>query len=158
MAKFVLDYLSIDNDTTMEGDIGTISDVIVEASLPTIEPNQVTVDNGQVINESYTVTVEMRTKNTHFDATGQDSATGSASGNAILGGTNSTVSTNGSIPAKSYIKMVGKSNSFDIDLAGGIYLNGYEDYSNGRIETVLFGTLEVISATDGLTTSAATGS
>lgn len=154
MAKFVLDYLSISNGAELDGDVGTISNVIVETSLPTIEPNQVTVDDGQVINESYTVNVEMRTKESNFDSTNQAGSTGApANGNAILGGAGSTVSVNGTIPSKSYIKMVGKTNSFNIDLAGGIYLNGYEDYSNGRIETVLFGTLEVISATDGLTTS-----
>lgn len=154
MAKFVIDYLSISNGSDLNGDIGTISNVLVEASLPTIEPNQVTVDNGQVINESYTVTVEMRTKESNFDSNpNQAGENGTANGTAILGGVGSPVSVNGSIPAKSYIKMVGKTNSFDIDLAGGIYLNGYEDYSNGRIETVLFGTLEVLSATDGLTTS-----
>lgn len=154
MAKFVIDYLSISNGDNLDGDIGTISNVLVEASLPTIEPNQVTVDNGQVINESYTVNVEMRTKESNFDSTNQAGNTGAAAnGNAILGGTGSTVSLNGTIPSKSYIKMVGKTNSFNIELKGGIYLNGYEDYSNGRIETVLFGTLEVLSATDGLTTS-----
>jgi hypothetical protein len=154
MAKFVLDYLSISNGADLNGDVGTISNVIVETSLPTIEPNQVTVDDGQVINESYTINVEMRTKESNFDANpNQAGQNGTANGTAILGGVGSPVSVNGSIPAKSYIKMVGKTNSFNIDLAGGIYLNGYEDYSNGRIETVLFGTLEVISATDGLTTS-----
>lgn len=154
MAKFVLDYLSISNGAELDGDVGTISNVIVETSLPTIEPNQVTVDDGQVINESYTINVEMRTKENKFDATNQAGNSGASANDAlILGGSGSTVSIDGSIPAKSYIKMVGKTNSFNIDLAGGIYLNGYEDYSNGRIETVLFGTLEVISATDGLTTS-----
>lgn len=154
MAKFVIDYLSISNGSDLNGDIGTISNVLVEASLPTIEPNQVTVDNGQVINESYTVNVEMRTKESNFDSNpNQAGQNGAAAGTAILGGTGSPVSVNGSIPAKSYIKMVGKTNSFNIELKGGIYLNGYEDYSNGRIETVLFGTLEVLSATDGLTTS-----
>jgi hypothetical protein len=34
-----------------------------------------------------------------------------------------------------------------------MFINGYEDYSNGRVETVLTGTLEVIKATDGLTSS-----
>jgi hypothetical protein len=153
MAKFVLDYVSVSNGDNLDGDIGTISNVIVETSLPTIEPNQVTVDDGQVINESYTVNVEMRTKETAFDSSNQTGGSGAADGNAILGGTGSTVSVDGSIPSKSYIKMVGKTNSFNVELKGGIYLNGYEDYSNGRIETVLFGTLEVISATDGLTTS-----
>ena len=154
MAKFVIDYLSISDGDNLDADVGTISNVIVEASLPTIEPNQVTVDNGQVINESYTVNVEMRTKENSFDATNQaGNSSAVANGDPILGHADSPVSVDGTIPNKSYIQMVGKTNSFNIDLTGGIYLNGYEDYSNGRIETVLFGTLEVLSATDGLTTS-----
>jgi hypothetical protein len=81
----------------------------------------------------------MRTKSTNLS--------GSQSG-AIL--SSAHVSTDGTLPTKSYVRFVGASNSFNIS-TGAIYLNGYEDYSNGRIETVLTGTLEVISATDGLT-------
>jgi len=143
MAKFILSKVTLDTSApTASGsspDVGIIQDVIVEASLPTIEPNQVTVDNGQVINESYTVNIEMRTKNTEYTNT-----------NSILD--NTYVSANGTLPTKVYIKFEGTSNSFDID-SGAIYLSGYEDYSNGRIETVLSGTLEVISATSGLTSS-----
>lgn len=143
MAKFILSKVTLDTSApTASGsspDVGIIEDVIVEASLPTIEPNQVTVDNGQVINESYTVNIEMRTKNTEYTNT-----------NSILD--NTYVSANGTLPTKVYIKFEGTSNSFDID-SGAIYLSGYEDYSNGRIETVLSGTLEVISATSGLTSS-----
>lgn len=143
MAKFILSKVTLDTSApTASGsspDVGIIQDVIVEASLPTIEPNQVTVDNGQVINESYTVNIEMRTKNTAYTNT-----------NSILD--NTYVSANGTLPTKVYIKFEGTSNSFDID-SGAIYLSGYEDYSNGRIETVLSGTLEVISATSGLTSS-----
>lgn len=139
MAKFILDKVTLSDGDDYNADQGDITNVIVEASLPTIEPNQVTIENGQLVNESYTVNIEMRTKST--------SLSGSQSG-AIL--SSAHVSTNGTLPTKSYIRFVGASNSFNIS-TGAIYLNGYEDYSNGRIETVLTGTLEVISATDGLT-------
>tara|TARA_S200002703_G_scaffold92077_1_gene79604 strand:+ start:205 stop:627 length:423 start_codon:yes stop_codon:yes gene_type:complete len=139
MAKFILDKVTLSDGNNYDADQGDITNVIVEASLPTIEPNQVTIENGQLVNESYTVNIEMRTKST--------SLSGSQSG-AIL--SSAHVSTDGTLPTKSYIRFVGASNSFNIS-TGAIYLNGYEDYSNGRIETVLTGTLEVISATDGLT-------
>jgi len=139
MAKFILDKVTLSDGNNYDADKGDITNVIVEASLPTIEPNQVTIENGQLVNESYTVNIEMRTKSTNLS--------GSQSG-AILSSTH--VSTDGTLPTKSYVRFVGASNSFNIS-TGAIYLNGYEDYSNGRIETVLTGTLEVISATDGLT-------
>ena len=138
MAKFILDKVTLSDGNNYDADQGDITNVIVEASLPTIEPNQVTIENGQLVNESYTVNIEMRTKSTNFDGTSDP----------IL--ESGHVSTDGTLPTKSYIRFVGASNSFNIS-TGAIYLNGYEDYSNGRIETVLTGTLEVISATDGLT-------
>jgi hypothetical protein len=139
MAKFILDKVTLSDGNNYDADQGDITNVVVEASLPTIEPNQVTIENGQLVNESYTVNIEMRTKSTNLS--------GSQSG-AIL--SSAHVSTDGTLPTKSYVRFVGASNSFNIS-TGAIYLNGYEDYSNGRIETVLTGTLEVISATDGLT-------
>jgi hypothetical protein len=139
MAKFILDKVTLSDGNNYDADQGDITNVIVEASLPTIQPNQVTIENGQLVNESYTVNIEMRTKSTNL-SNGQSGA--------IL--SSAHVSTDGTLPTKSYIRFVGASNSFNIS-TGAIYLNGYEDYSNGRIETVLTGTLEVISATDGLT-------
>lgn len=139
MAKFILDKVTLSNGNNYNADEGDIANVVVEASLPTIEPNQVTIENGQLVNESYTVNIEMRSKST--------SLTGSQS-SAILSSPH--VSTDGTLPPKTFVRFVGASNSFNIS-TGAIYLNGYEDYSNGRIETVLTGTLEVISATDGLT-------
>lgn len=139
MAKFILDKVTLSDGDNYDADQGDITNVVVEASLPTIEPNQVTIENGQLVNESYTVNIEMRTKSTNLS--------GSQSGPIL---SSAHVSTDGTLPTKSYVRFVGASNSFNIS-TGAIYLNGYEDYSNGRVETVLTGTLEVISATDGLT-------
>jgi len=143
MAKFILDKVIIGSNSiggTTGG--GEIHNVVVEASLPTIEPNTVVVDDGQTINESYTVNIEMRTKHTGIGADG--------TGTAIL--SLDTVSNDGTLHDKAFVRFDGASNSFNID-SGKMYLNGYEDYSNGRRETVLTGTLEVISAADGLTSS-----
>lgn len=143
MAKFILEKVELLSGSISGSGIGDIHSVVVEASLPTVEPNTVVVDDGQTINESYTVNVEMRTKHTNFGATN--------AGTGILA--NSAISTDGTLPAKTFIRFHGQPNSFNID-TGGIYLNGYEDFSNGRRETVLTGTLEVISASTGLTSSA----
>jgi len=143
MAKFILDKVTIGSASDFSGTGGgDIHAVIVEASLPTVEPNTVVVDDGQTINESYTVNIEMRTKHTQFDATDD--------GGVIL--TSAVVSNDGTLHTKAYIKFHGATNSFNIQ-TGAIYLNGYEDFSNGRRETVLTGTLEVISAATGLTSS-----
>ena len=141
MAKFILDKVTLSDGNNYDADQGDITNVIVEASLPTIEPNTVVVDDGQTINESYNVSIEMRTKSTNLS--------GSQSG-AIL--SSAHVSTDGTLPTKTFVEFVGASNSFDIR-SGSIYLNGYEDFSNGRRETVLTGTLEVISAASGLTSN-----
>lgn len=143
MAKFILDKVTIGSTSNFDGtNGGDIHAVVVEASLPTIEPNTVVVDDGQTINESYTVNIEMRTKHQNFGATD--------AGSPIL--SSAVVSNNGTLHTKAYIRFDGALNSFNID-TGQIYLNGYEDYSNGRRETVLTGTLEVISAASGLTSS-----
>lgn len=143
MAKFILDKVTIGSTSNFDGTGGgDIHAVVVEASLPTIEPNTVVVDDGQTINESYTVNIEMRTKHQNFGATD--------AGTPIL--SSAVVSNDGTLHTKAYIRFDGALNSFNID-TGQIYLNGYEDYSNGRRETVLTGTLEVISAASGLTSS-----
>jgi hypothetical protein len=141
MAKFILTKVTLSDGNNYDADQGDITNVIVEASLPTVEPNTVVVDDGQTINESYNVSIEMRTKSTNLS--------GSQSG-AIL--SSAHVSTDGTLPTKTFVEFVGASNSFDIR-TGSIYLNGYEDFSNGRRETVLTGTLEVISAASGLTSN-----
>ena len=145
MAKFILSKVTLDTSApTASGsspDVGVIENVVVETVSQTIEPNQVVIENGITINESYNISIEMRTKDQVFSGTS----------NNILNSDN--ISTDGTLPAnKVYVKFEGTASSFDID-SGAMYLNGYEDFSNGRLETVLTGTLEVISATSGLTSS-----
>ena len=66
MAKFILTKVTLSDGNNYDADQGDITNVIVEASLPTIEPNTVVVDDGQTINESYNVSIEMRTKSTNL--------------------------------------------------------------------------------------------
>jgi hypothetical protein len=149
MAKFILDKITVDDDAvTASGsgpDVGIIQNVVVEASIPTIEPNTVIVDNGQTVNESYTVNLEIRTRDTKYR-----DASGVLTNTNILDGTN--ISSDGVLKKKLYLKFEGNG-GFNIDAGAGMYLNGYEDFSNGRRETVLTGTVEVTSATSGLTSS-----
>lgn len=150
MAKFILSKVTLDTSAATASDstpdVGIIENVVVETVSQTIEPNQVVIENGQTINESYNISIEMRTKDQKFR-----DANGALTANVILSDDN--ISTDGTLPdAKVYVKFEGATGSFDID-SGAMYLSGYEDFSNGRLETVLTGTLEVISATTGLTSS-----
>jgi len=149
MAKFILDKITVDDDAVTASDsspdVGIIQNVVVEASIPTIEPNTVIVDDGQTVNESYTVNLEIRTRDTKYR-----DANGALTTDDILDGTN--ISSDGVLKKKLYLKFEGNG-GFDIDAGAGMYLNGYEDFSNGRRETVLTGTVEVTSATSGLTSS-----
>ena len=149
MAKFILDKITVDTSAVTASDstpdVGIIQNVVVEASIPTIEPNTVIVDDGQTVNESYTVNLEIRTRDTKYRA-----ADGTLTSNNILDDTN--ISSDGVLKNKLYLKFEGNG-GFDIDAGAGMYLNGYEDFSNGRRETVLTGTVEVTSATSGLTSS-----
>ena len=141
MAKFILEKVTLSDGNKYDSYQFYIKNVIIEVSILTIKHNTLVVDDGQTINESYNVSIEMRTKSTNLS--------GSQTG-AIL--SSAHVSTDGTLPTKTFVEFVGASNSFDIR-SGSIYLNGYEDFSNGRRETVLTGTLEVISAASGLTSN-----
>lgn len=150
MAKIIIQKVNVYTGSVGGTLIGAINDVVVDSREINVEPNQVEVEDGQNINESYTVSMTMRTRTSTFDG-------GSADGQAILGGTNSTVSVDGTLPTKSYVEFVGASNSIDIE-SGAVYLNGYEAFDNGRNEIVLTGQLEVITASDGMTSNTASGS
>ena len=149
MAKFILDYIAFSDGSNHDGDIGTISNVIVESLESSITPNTVVIDNGQTINESYTTSITFRTRNTTYDATSKGTAgSGAADGQNILGGAASPVITDGVLPsAKSYIRV--KGGTFNMD-SGAVYINGYEDFSNGRREIVISATIESTAASTGL--------
>lgn len=153
MAKIIIQKVNVYTGSVGGTLIGSISDVVVDSRELSVEPNQVTIDNNQMINESYTVNPTFRTRSSNFD----DDVSASADGQAILGGTNSTVSVDGTLPTKSYLEFVGASNSIDIE-TGAMYINGYEAFDNGRSEIVLMGQMEVITASDGLTSNTASGS
>lgn len=111
--------------------VATISGITVEGLEITKEANSVEIENGLTLHESYSGSVTVRTIKTETDA-GEPILTSSSS-NALY----DYVSFNGSIAGNtSYILLN------DTDLSGGVkmedvYLMGYEDYANGRVETVL---------------------
>lgn len=150
MAKIIIQKVNVYTGSIGGTLIGAINDVVVDSRELSVEPNQVTVDDGRNINESYTTNVTFRTRSTTFDG-------GSADTQSILGGTNSTVSIDGTLPTESYLEFVGAPNSVDIE-TGAMYINGHEAFDNGRTEIVLSGSLEVITASDGLTSNTASGS
>ena len=150
MSKIIIQKINVYTGSVGGTLIGAIHDVIVDSSQFSPTPNVVNVEDNQAINESYTIPFEFRTRATTFTG-------GSANTQNILGGANSTVSVDGTLPTKSYLEFVGASNSIDIE-SGAIYLNGYQDFSNGRRETMISGQLEVITASDGVTSAAGSGS
>tara|TARA_Y100000034_G_C6680083_1_gene298948 strand:- start:201 stop:647 length:447 start_codon:yes stop_codon:yes gene_type:complete len=148
MAKIIIQKVNVYTGSVGGTLIGAINDVVVDSRELSVEPNQVTVDDGRNINESYTVNPTFRTRSTNFEG-------GSADGTAIL--SNAVISTDGTLPTEAYLEFVGAPNSVDIE-TGAMYINGHEAFDNGRTEIVLSGSLEVITASDGLTSNTASGS
>jgi hypothetical protein len=142
MSKIVISEVALHTNSNYTGatDASTLTNVVVDSREFSPEPNEVIVDAGRKINESYTINFTMRIKGKHF----KDGTT------AIL--SSALISTDGSVPTSVYPKFVGAGVSPDIEF-GEMWLNGYESYSNGRVETVLEASLEVITASDGVTSA-----
>jgi hypothetical protein len=146
-------FQSVELYNTGDTLIGVIKGILPDSIQFSPERNDVVIEDGQTITESYTVPIEFRTKNTTYE-----SGSGDAAGNAILDGTDSLI-TAGSQSTKSYLKFKGLNptgtdgDSHDI-VTGDAYLSGHIDVSNGRREVVITGNIEVITASAGVTSSA----
>ena len=146
-------FQSVELYNTGDTLIGVIKGILPDSIQFSPERNDVVIEDGQTITESYTVPIEFRTKNTTYET-----GSGDAAGYAILDGTNSLI-TAGSQSTKSYLKFKGLNptgtdgDSHDI-VTGDAYLSGHIDVSNGRREVVITGNLEVITASAGVTSSA----
>jgi len=151
MAKLVFEAAEIYSDSGYSTLIGRIEGVRTDDLTLDKEGNVVTIDNGREINEFFTGNVELMSRNTDFEA----SAGGSSDGNAIL--SDAHVSTDGTTPTESFVKLVGRSNSHDLNW-GACFINGRENYSNGRLETMLSFSLEEVDESDVATSATATGS
>jgi len=105
----------------------TITGVTVEGLEISKEANTVEIEDGRVLNESFTGSITIRTVNTTFDDGTSD----------IL--STGTLSSDGSIPTKTTITLNGANGSPDVELTN-VYVMGHRDFSNGRVETVLTAT------------------
>jgi hypothetical protein len=136
--------------------VGVIKGILPDSIQFSPERNDVIIEDGQTITESYTVPIEFRTKNTTYE-----SGSGSAASDSIIDdGTADNGSTiSPSQPtAKSSLKFKGLNptgtdgDSHDI-VTGDAYLSGHIDVSNGRREVVITGNIEVITASAGVTSA-----
>jgi len=145
-------FQSVELYNTSDTLIGVIKGILPDSIQFSPERNDVVIEDGQTITESYTVPIEFRTKNTTYET-----GSGTAAGNAILDGANSLI-TAGSQSTKSYLKFKGLNptgtdgDSHDI-VTGDAYLSGHIDVSNGRREVVITGNIEVITASAGVTSA-----
>jgi len=127
---------------------GTISGITVEGTSAALTPDTVMIENEREFYDGYTGRIEIRTVNTTFDG-GSD---------AILeaGISNSTgadyIGVGGEQPLEGYIKLVGSGHSLQLDTT---YIQGYNSFENGRIETVIVGQVADVDSTNVISVEAA---
>lgn len=147
MSKIIIQKMELYSDNTLSTLVGTFDELITDSLTFFPEKNDVVIEDGQTITESYNVPFEMRMRKREYaDNGGTD--------RDIFTYASSPISTDGDPDTKYYIKLVGVTNGYHIELKGGMYVNGYLDFSNGRLETVLQGNIEVESAATGVTSNA----
>ena len=113
MSRLIFDSATIGNTT--------ITGITVEGLEISKEANTVEIEDGQILNESFTGSITIR-------AIGESGALADA-----------TVSTDGSIPTKTNITLNGAGSSPNVQLTG-VYVMGHLDFSNGRVESVFTAT------------------
>jgi len=127
---------------------GTISGITVEGTSAALTPDTVMIENEREFYDGYTGRIEIRTVNTTFDG-GSD---------AILeaGISNSTgadyIGVGGEQPLEGYIKLVGSGHSLQLDTT---YIQGYNSFENGRLETVIVGQVADVDSTNVISVEAA---
>lgn len=127
---------------------GTISGITVEGTSAALTPDTVMIENEREFYDGYTGRIEIRTVNTTFDG----------GSNAILaaGTSNSTgadyIGVGGEQPLEGYIKLVGSGHSLQLDTT---YIQGYNSFENGRLETVIVGQVADVDSTNVISVEAA---
>jgi hypothetical protein len=161
MSKLIISQIDVFTGafgtTSPSSYIGSIKDFTVDGLQYFPEPNQVTVEDGQTINESYNVPIEIRTRKLAFEngtqvADSSGTTTGAANNENLLTGSNSPFMVDDASDSKTecFLRFVTQGASVSDLKTGGVVLNGYQDFSNGRREVVLQGNIEVITASDGV--------
>ena len=138
--------------------VGSIKNLVIDGLQYYPEPNQtVIVEDGQTINESYNVPIEIRTRNLSFEtgtqvADSSGTTTGSADGENMLTGSNSPFMIEDSTDSKTecFLRFVTEGSGVSDIKTGGVVLNAFLDFSNSRRETVLQGNIEVVAASTGV--------
>jgi len=129
MARLIFSQLEIDNATTFSSADKTLKGITVEGLEISKEANTVEIEDGQILNESFTGSITIRSVNTSFDGVG--------AGTVLA--YNTYISSNGTIPSPCSIRLVGANGGTSIDF-DDVYLMGHKDFSNGRVEIVLTAT------------------
>lgn len=163
MSKLIISQIDVFTGafgtTSPSSYIGSIKDFTVDGLQYFPEPNQVTVEDGQTINESYNVPIEIRTRKLTYesgtlvqDSSGGSPATGASNGESILTHASSPIMVDDASDSKTecFLRFVTQGTGVNDLKTGGVVLNGYQDFSNGRREVVLQGNIEVITASDGV--------
>ena len=135
-------FQSVESYNTGNTLIGIIKGIVADSVELSIEKNDVVIEDGQSLTESYNGSFTFRTINTTYEA-----GSGTAATNNILDGANSLI-TAGQQTTKSYLKFKGLG-STDIT-TGHAYLSGHIDVSNGRQEVVITGNIEDVQASNAI--------
>ena len=135
-------FQSVELYNTSNTKVGVIKGIVADSIEMSIDKNDVVIEDGQSLTESYNASITFRTINTAYESGSEP-----AEGQDILGGADSLISA-GQQSTKSYLKFKGL-DSTDIT-SGHAYLSGHIDVSNGRQEVVITGNIEVITASNGL--------
>jgi hypothetical protein len=135
-------FQSVELYNTSNTKVGVIKGIVADSIEMSIDKNDVVIEDGQSLTESYNGSFTFRTINTAYESGSEP-----AEGQDILGGAASLISA-GQQTTKSYLKFKGLGPT-DIT-TGHAYLSGHIDVSNGRQEVVITGNIEVITASNAL--------
>jgi len=131
MSKLIFEYAEIlDSSGNPLGTPEYIRNITVEGVEIGLEPDTVAVEDNREVYESYTGRIVIRTKDTNFS---QVASVGEV--DSILTGS-SYISNDGTIPTEGRLKLHGKLGSHDVTTAT-TYIQAYQSFENGRLETVL---------------------
>lgn len=144
MARLLFHKAEIYNTSDVLQD--TIVGITVEGTSASLTPDTVMIENERELYDSYTGRIEIRTVETTFDG----------NTDAILAsGTPGTgadyIGVGGEVPTEGYVKLVGIGHSLTLDTT---YLQGYNSFENGRLETVIVGQVSDVDSTNAISVGA----
>ena len=130
---------------------GIISGITVEGTSAAVTPDTVMIENERELYDGYTGRIEIRTVQTDFDG-GTDAILAAGTGNSTGA---DYIGVGGEQPLEGYIKLVGIGHSLKLD---NTYIQGYNSFENGRLETVIVGQVADVDSTNVISVVAAEAS